>query len=178
MAKKKRKKKKQHRFFWFVIKLQIVLMLLVLGAAGVYFFGGYADEVQQIRREAIKEVAASDESLFIPSQTCSVYDTNGNLISERKGDKDAQYVKYEDIPKSFVTAIISIEDKKFYRHNGVDFKAIMRAVKARLQAGKVTQGGSPAEPRNDKLESASLLCHSEERSALGSPSGRAVTEGD
>ena len=82
MAKKKRKKKKQHRFFWFVIKLQIVLMLLVLGAAGVYFFGGYADEVQQIRREAIKEVAASDESLFIPSQTCSVYDTNGNLISE------------------------------------------------------------------------------------------------
>ena len=40
MAKKKRKK--QHRFFWFVIKLQIVLMLLVLGAAGVYFFGGYA----------------------------------------------------------------------------------------------------------------------------------------
>ena len=142
MAKKKRKKKKQHRFFWFVIKLQIVLMLLVLGAAGVYFFGGYADEVQQIRREAIKEVAASDESLFIPSQTCSVYDTNGNLISERKGDKDAQYVKYEDIPKSFVTAIISIEDKKFYRHNGVDFKAIMRAVKARLQAGKVTQGGS------------------------------------
>ena len=140
MAKKKRKK--QHRFFWFVIKLQIVLMLLVLGAAGVYFFGGYADEVQQIRKEAIQEVADSDESLFVPSQTCSVYDTNGNLISERKGDKDAQYVKYEDIPKSFVTAIISIEDKKFYRHNGVDFKAIMRAVKARLQAGRVTQGGS------------------------------------
>lgn len=142
MAKKKRKKKKQHRFFWFVIKLQIVLMLLVLGAFGVYFFGGYADEVQQLRREAIKEVASSDESLFIPSQTCSIYDTNGNLISERKGDKDAQYVKYEDIPKTFVSAIISIEDKKFYRHNGVDFKAVMRAVKARLKAGRVTQGGS------------------------------------
>ena len=149
MAKKKRKK--QHRFFWFVIKLQIVLMLLVLGAAGVYFFGGYADEVQQIRKEAIQEVADSDESLFVPSQTCSVYDTNGNLISERKGDKDAQYVKYEDIPKSFVTAIISIEDKKFYRHNGVDFKAIMRAVKARLQAGRVTQGGGTITMKLAKL---------------------------
>ena len=97
MAKKKRKK--QHRFFWFVIKLQIVLMLLVLGAAGVYFFGGYADEVQQIRKEAIQEVADSDESLFVPSQTCSVYDTNGNLISEREGDKVAQHGKYEDIQK-------------------------------------------------------------------------------
>ena len=32
--------------------------------------------------------------------------------------------------------------------------------------------------RNDKLASASLPCHCEERSALGSPFGRAVTEGD
>ncbi len=140
--KKKKKKKKQHRFFWFVIKLQIFLMLVVLAAFGYYYFGGYADEVQQLKREAVQEVADSDESLFIPSQTCSVYDTNGNLISERKGSKDAQYVKYEDIPQEFVTAMISIEDKKFYRHNGVDFKAVMRVIKARIQKGRITQGGS------------------------------------
>jgi 1A family penicillin-binding protein len=141
MAKKK-KKKKQHRFFWFIIKLQIFLMLVVLAGFGYYYFGGYADEVQQLKREAVQEVADSDESLFIPSQTCSVYDTNGILISERKGTKDAEYVKYEDIPKEFVTAIISIEDKKFYSHNGVDFKAVVRVIKARIQKGKVTQGGS------------------------------------
>lgn len=139
---KRKKKKKQHRFFWFMIKLQICLMLVVLACFGYYYFGGYADEVQQLKREAVQEVAASDETLFIPSQTCSVYDTNGNLISERKGVKDAQYVKYEDIPNEFVTAFISIEDKKFYSHNGVDFKAVVRAVKARIQNGRITQGGS------------------------------------
>jgi len=140
--KKKRKKKKQHRFFWFIIKLQIFLMIVVLAAFGYYYFGGYADEVQQLKREAVQEVADSDESLFVPSQTCSVYDDNGNLISERKGTKDAQYVKYEDIPTEFVTAIISIEDKKFYTHNGVDFKAVIRVFKARLTNGQFTQGGS------------------------------------
>ena len=70
------------------------------------------------------------------------YDKDGKLISERKGTKDAQYVKYEDIPQDFITAIISIEDKKFYRHHGVDFKAVMRAVKARVTHGRITQGGS------------------------------------
>lgn len=140
--KRKKKKKKQHRFFWFMIKLQIVLMLVVLACFGYYYFGGYADEVQQLKREAVQEVANSDETLFVPSHTCSIYDANGQLISERKGSKDAKYVKYEDIPKDFVTAFISIEDKKFYQHNGVDFKAVIRVIKARLQKDKVTGGAS------------------------------------
>ena len=146
-TKKKKKKKKQHRFFWFVIKLQIVLMLVVLAGFGYYYFGGYADEIQQLRREAVQEVSASDDSVFIPSQTCSIYDTSGKLISERRGDKNAQYIKYEDIPKEFVNAFISIEDKKFYQHNGVDLKAMVRAVKATVmaklrKAPGGTQGGS------------------------------------
>lgn len=53
--KKKKRKKKQHRFFWFVIKLQIVLMLVVLAGFGYYYFGGYADQIQQMRREAVQK---------------------------------------------------------------------------------------------------------------------------
>ena len=140
--KRKKKTKKKHRFFWFLIKLQIVLMVVVLAGFGYYYFGGYATEVQALKEKAVQTVADSDDSIFIPSQTCSVYDKDGKLISERKGTKDAQYVKYEDIPQDFITAIISIEDKKFYRHHGVDFKAVMRAVKARVTHGRITQGGS------------------------------------
>ena len=142
-TKKKKKRKKQHRFFWFMIKLQIVLMLVVLAGFGYYYFGGYADEVQKLHREAVQEVADSDDSIFIPAQTCSVYDKDGKLISERKGDKDAQYVKYEDIPKDFVNAFMSIEDKKFYQHNGVDLKALVRAVKVTVESKiKKTTGGT------------------------------------
>ena len=49
--------------------------------------------------------------------------------------------------------------------------------RAKLRNDKT--GSLPHSPgRRDKLASASLPCHCEEQSAHGSPSGRAVTEGD
>lgn len=142
MAGKKKKKKKQHRFFWFVIKLQIFLMILVLGAVGYYYYGGYATEVQDLRKEAIKMVNESDKNTFVPSRISTLYDANGNVISETKTVKKAEYVEYEDIPAYFVTAMVSIEDKKFYRHDGIDYKAILRAAKAIVQDRTISQGGS------------------------------------
>lgn len=140
--KKKQKKKKQHRFFWFMIKLQIFLMILVLGGLGYYYFGGYAKTVQELQIEALKMVSESNEETFVPARTSSIYDSNGTLITELSGEKKAQYVKYEDIPPEFVSAMISIEDKKFYNHKGVDYKAFFRAAKAIIQDRKISQGGS------------------------------------
>jgi 1A family penicillin-binding protein len=139
---KKLKKKKKHRFFWFVIKFQIFLILCVLAALGYYYLGGYAKEVQALQQEAAKIVAASTPDTFNPSQTSLVYDANGTLVSERNDGKEAEYVAYEDIPAKYIVALISIEDKKFYKHNGVDIKAVFRAAKAMLLNGKITQGGS------------------------------------
>ncbi len=139
---KKKKKKKQHRFFWFMIKFQIILMLLVLGGLAYYYFGGYAEQVQKLRAEAITLVEQSDRKTFVPARTSLLYDSNGNLISETASVKDAEYVEYEDIPPYFVTAMISIEDKKFYSHDGVDYKAIFRAAKAIIQDKRISQGGS------------------------------------
>lgn len=138
----KQKRKKKHRFFWFVIKLQMVLMLLVLGGIGYYYFGGYADIVKQLKKEAVAIANASSKEDFVPSQTSVLLDANGNLISEKSGEKEAAYLMYEDIPSSFVTTIISIEDKKYYKHHGVDVKAVFRAAKAFVVNHKITQGGS------------------------------------
>lgn len=148
---RKVKKKKKHRFFWFIVKLQIFLMILVVGAVAYYYLGGYAAEVKALKEEAVAIVAASDEKTFMPGQTSAVYDVNGELISERNGEKVAEYVQYEDIPAKFIVAIISIEDKKFYSHNGVDFRAVFRAGKALLENGKVTQGGSTITMQLGKL---------------------------
>ena len=32
--------------------------------------------------------------------------------------------RYEEIPQNFVNCMVSIEDKKFYKHNGVDLSLI------------------------------------------------------
>ena len=37
------------------------------------------------------------------------------------------YVRFENIDKDFVNAIISVEDHRFYEHNGLDFISIARA---------------------------------------------------
>lgn len=138
----KKKKAKKHRLFWFLVKLQIVLVVVILAGFLYYNYGGYAEQIQELRQDAIRLVRESDEKTFIPSQTSVVYDTNGQLISFIKGEKEADYVQYEDIPAYFVTAMVSIEDKRFYQHDGIDFVAIIRSAKAILESGSLSQGGS------------------------------------
>lgn len=140
--KQKHKKKKKYRVFWFLAKFQIFLLLLVAIALGWYFFGGYANTVSKLQKEAKAMVRASDESTFRSVETSLVYDANGTLVSTLKGEKDVYYIDYDHIPAYVPAAMVSIEDKKFYNHNGIDVKAILRAVKAMIQNGKVTQGGS------------------------------------
>lgn len=139
---KRKKKRKKHRLFWFFVKMQVLLMLIVLGCLGYYYYGGYAREIQELRIKAVRTVADMDENIFYPSEASTIYDRDGNLLMELKRGQQAEYVEYKDIPTSFVNAMISIEDKKFYTHNGVDYKAAFRALKSLIKNRRITQGGS------------------------------------
>ena len=61
-------------------------------------------------------------------------------IEEIKNSKD--YVKFENIDRDFINAIISVEDHRFYEHNGLDFVSIIRATIKNIESGKIVQGGS------------------------------------
>lgn len=137
-----KKKKKKYRGFWLFAKLQILLLIVVLGGVAYYFFGGYAKEVKEIKSEADMYVRNSTPDTFKTGQTSIIYAADNSVISTLKGEKESYYLEFDQIPKEAVCAIVSIEDKKFYRHDGVDYKAILRAVKAMIQNGKITQGGS------------------------------------
>ena len=117
-------------------------MCLVLAGVAYYYLGGYAKQIKELQAEAEHYVRTSTVDTFKTSQTGIVYDANGNQISVLKGEKDVYYLPYDEIPTNVTAAIVSIEDKKFYKHGGVDYKAIMRAVFAMLKNGEVTQGGS------------------------------------
>ena len=142
MSKKKKKRKKKYRVFWFFARVQILLLLIIAIALGVYYFGGYAQKVSELQADAKRLVSQSSESTFRSVQTSIVYDANGQQISTLKGEKDVYYLEYDQIPAYATAAMVSIEDKKFYRHNGIDVKAIIRAAKAMIENGEVTQGGS------------------------------------
>ena len=53
------------------------------------------------------------------------YDKYGNDIFAQNDDN---YVKLENISNNVIDAIISIEDKNFYHHNGFDLLRIIKAI--------------------------------------------------
>lgn len=143
MAKKRKKKKKTRlQKTWRFLKIQLFLIALVIGALIYYYSGGYAAEVSQLHGEAVDLVASSDENTFRSTETSIAYDVNGETITVMKGEKDVYYVEYEDLPVYLKDAIVSIEDKRFYSHHGVDYKGIARAIWAMIRDREVTQGAS------------------------------------
>lgn len=61
-------------------------------------------------------------------------------VNEVRSSKD--YVTIDNIATNFLDALIAVEDNRFYKHGGIDFKAIIRATVANIKAGNVVQGGS------------------------------------
>jgi len=46
------------------------------------------------------------------------------------------------VPTRLKKFVVEIEDKRFYSHNGIDFKGVSRAIVENLKAGRIVQGGS------------------------------------
>jgi penicillin-binding protein 1A len=70
-----------------------------------------------------------------------VFDRNGQKIGEIF-DQYHVFVPLSDVPEHFIDALLAIEDKKFYEHNGIDKQGILRALLARVKSGRTTQGAS------------------------------------
>ena len=56
--------------------------------------------------------------------------------------EDRVLLRLEDVPPAFLAILLEVEDRRFYRHPGVDPLAIARAAWANLRAGRTVQGGS------------------------------------
>ena len=135
------RRKKRHLLLKF-FGLLTVLLLLTATAIASFLYWRYGDTLRAMQKQAKVYVNTSDENTFKLSQTSVIYAADGTVISRLKGDRDTTYVESEDIPLAVKSAIVSIEDKKFYRHDGVDYLALLRAAKEVLETGEFSQGGS------------------------------------
>lgn len=135
------RRKKRHLLLKF-FGLLTVLLLLTVTAIASFLYWRYGDTLRAMQKQAKVYVNTSDENTFKLSQTSVIYAADGTVISRLKGDRDTTYVESEDIPLAVKSAIVSIEDKKFYRHDGVDYLALLRAAKEVLETGEFSQGGS------------------------------------
>ena len=67
------------------------------------------------------------------------YDINENNIFEYSNNN---YVKLEDISDHVKEAIVSVEDKNFYKHNGFDMLRIIKALMINIKSREIKQGAS------------------------------------
>ena len=92
------------------------------------------------------ELPDKDPPLLQTSFMCAADVPDGcnedNSIAQLSGGVDRVTVSYDQIPAIFVQALLSAEDKDFFKHDGIDPVGIGRALYTNLQNETVQQGGS------------------------------------
>ena len=72
-----------------------------------------------------------------------VYDNSGKQIAKLVGtNSNRSYVKMDQIPENMANAFVAIEDARFYQHNGIDIKGIIRAGVTAIKTRHLGQGAS------------------------------------
>lgn len=107
-----------------------IIVLLILAGACLFFY--YASSAPKISRN---ELASQT--------TTTIYDRDNKVIS-RLGAQKRDYAKDDQIPDNLKHAVVSIEDRRFYRHHGVDPVRIVGAAVNNIfgRSSGEMQGGS------------------------------------
>ncbi len=79
-----------------------------------------------------------------PPASIELLDRHGKPLREvRSGDGAfARRIRYEQLPQSLINATLAAEDKRFWKHDGVDWRASFRAVVGLARNRRVVSGGS------------------------------------
>jgi membrane carboxypeptidase/penicillin-binding protein len=121
-----------YRRGWF----SALVALLILGVLAA--FGVYSVVVAPLRRDAEK---FDLEELKKLESASIIYDRNGDEMA-RLYVLNRTPVPITDVPQHFIDALVAQEDSRFFKHDGVDYIGLARAVWTNFQAGEVTQGAS------------------------------------
>ena len=85
----------------------------------------------------------TDDIYSMLAQRSVMYDSDGNEIENLYfSDGNRTVVDYDEIPEDMVNAVVSIEDKKFWSHNGFNFVRMLGAVKDSIFGGGQISGTS------------------------------------
>jgi penicillin-binding protein 1C len=112
------------RVFWIV-----VLLLFISGGVTVGIL---------IRDLPSPRNLTSQDRFAVSSQ---IFDRNGVLLYEIFADENRIPILLEDLPPHVAQASIAIEDQNFYKHFGIDFRGVVRALVGNLRGDRL-EGGS------------------------------------
>jgi penicillin-binding protein 1A len=118
------------------LRFLALLLLLFVVSVGSFAYGlvsAVASELGALEPTKGKHV----------EQLGYIYASDGKtVLAVLRGDESRVVVDSNDIAPVMKQAIVAVEDRRFWEHRGVDFKAVMRAVWADVRNKAVVQGGS------------------------------------
>lgn len=107
-----------------LVKINICLFIIgILGIIGLYVMA-YFSPILDIRNTG----------------QYYIYDKNNSIIYQGSGN--TKWVALEDVSPYFIDAVISIEDKNFYNHNGFDYLRIIKTLIDNFTTGQIVGGAS------------------------------------
>ena len=139
-AKKKKalrsKSKKWSKRFALTFFKAILLLILAVGIIGICGGLGVVKGILASAPDTDIDVSPSGFSTF-------VYDAEGNQIAKLDAEGSNRVpVSMDKIPENLAHAFVAIEDARFYEHNGIDIKGIIRAGFIGLTSGHFSEGAS------------------------------------
>lgn len=98
-------------------KIFITFCLIVVIAVGAVFYQGYDLYKKAIEKLPIEKMVANIQSM-------------------------ENYCSIEEMPQDYINAVIAVEDRRFYKHNGIDPISIGRAIITDIKTMSLAEGGS------------------------------------
>src|SRR6476619_6539716 len=120
-----------------VRKRRLALLVLVLFVAAVlsFTFG--------LIRAVASEIPALDPAAQRSDVDSVIYASNGRtVLAVLRGNESRVLVGTDDIAPIMRQAIVSVEDQRFFEHNGIDVKGVARALWSDVRQQGIVEGGS------------------------------------
>lgn len=135
--KKKDFEKKKRRFLRHELFRKIWIGIFVIILA-MYSVGGYY--AYKYVKNLLVDTPEMDASALVGENSTTIYDANGTLLTEI-GAYYRQNITYDQCPESLIDAFLSIEDSRYFSHNGFDIPRFTSSVINTVLHSN-TQGGS------------------------------------
>ena len=116
-----------------ILLLKLIGALFIVGAIAVFAI------IIKYRLELPNLQSMVED--YKPQMATIIYDKNNNVV-DTLSVESREIAKLENISPYVKEAFLSIEDKQFYSHHGLNFRGITRAIVTTFLKGRPTQGGS------------------------------------
>lgn len=132
-SKSKRNKNKAKVISFKVLLIGILALIVIAFAIGLGTLKSIIDNTPEINLDDVQPKG------FLTT----VYDQSGTQLTTLSDyDSNRIYVTINKIPDHLKNAFIAIEDERFYQHNGIDYKGILRAFFLGVKNGNFSEGAS------------------------------------